>query len=425
MSAESPSTELLNEFRPLNSLTEKQLVVLRAKAELRSYEPGMVVLELGSEDGLEYFLVEGRLTLESRDGLSKEVSAGSERAQTAIARLQPRKYKVTADCFSRFLVVQQRIVDALISELPIDRTVEFSARDIHSGHEIEGIKHSFEADLKSNNIALPSFPEVAMRIRNLLDDPNCTARDIGNAIASDPAITVKILKTCNSALYHTAVEVTSCQDAVVRLGFDTTRQLVNIFAMKELFNSKNPVLQARMSELWSHSREVASIAYVLAEITPGMNPEKAMLAGLIQDIGTVPILEYIERYPDFMKIEYKVADILRALRSDIGPLLLKEWCFQPELIAVASNSENWMYESEGDKADYVDVVVVAQVHALIGKQAHKDLPRFEDIPAFKKLGDNGLTPEQSQKVLLESHHRIAGLKALLTLDGIPVAGESS
>lgn len=83
-----------------------------------------------------------------------------------------------------------------------------------------------------------------------------------------------------------------------------------------------------------------------------------------------------------------------------------------------------MYQSEGPSADYVDIVVVAQVHALIGKQAHKQLPPFEDIPAFKKLGDNGLTPEQSQKVLLESHHRIADLKALLTLDGIPVAGPS-
>ncbi len=424
MSADLPSTKLLQQFRPLNKLTEKQLIVLRAKTEIRSYDPGSVILELGSEDRLEYFLVEGQVTLESYDGRSKDIQANSESALTAIALLQPRKYTVTASEPCRFIVIQQRIVDALISELPSDRTVEFSVRDVHSGHEVEDIKTSFQADLQTNNILLPSFPDVAMKIRHLLDDPNCTARDIGNAIASDPAITVKILKTCNSALYHTSVEVTSCQDAVVRLGFDTTRQLINIFAMKELFNSKNTVLQARMSELWSHSREVATIAYVLAEITPGMNPEKAMLAGLIQDIGAIPVLEYVERYPQFMKIEHKVGEIIRELRSEIGALMLREWSFQPEIISVASNSENWMYQSEGPSADYVDIVVVAQVHALIGKQAHKQLPPFEDIPAFKKLGDNGLTPEQSQKVLLESHHRIADLKALLTLDGIPVAGPS-
>lgn len=420
MRAEKPSTKLLRHFKPLDRLSEKQLILLADKAETRHYSKDQSILELGSEDRLEYFLVKGKVSLESFDGRVKEIEADSESAKTAIALLQPRKYQVSALVDCEFIIVQQSVVEALIEELPKEKTVEFSVRDIHAGHETEDIEASFLADLETNNIELPSFPDVAIRIRHLLDDPNVTAKDIADALASDPAITVKLLKTCNSALYRTASEITSCQDAVVRLGFETTRRLVNIFAMKELFSSKNQALQEKMSALWSDSREVATIAYVLADITPRMNPELAMLAGLIQNIGTVPILEYLERYPHFMKIEYKVDEIVNSLKARIGHSLLAKWGFQEELINVASNTENWTYQSVGDGADYVDVVVVAQVHALIGKRAHKDLPDFDEIPAFKKLGETGLTPEQSQKVLLESHHKIADLKALLTMNDIPV-----
>lgn len=422
MSTSSPSITQLRQFRPLDKLSEKQLVLLAAHSELRNYGVESVVLELASEDKMAYFLVDGEVELESFDGRIKQISANTESAATAIALLQPRKYTVRAKKTCRFIVVQQQIIDALLAELPKDKTVEFSVRDVHSGHEIEDIEASFLADLTTNNIELPSFPDVAMRIRHLLDDPNVTARDVADAITSDPAITVKILKTCNSAVYHSSEEITSCQDAVVRLGFETTRQLVNIFVLKELFQSKNHFLQEKMSELWSHSREVATIAYVLAEITPGMNPELAMLAGLIQDIGTVPVLEYIERYPQFMKVEHKVDEIVKTLRARIGARLLKEWGFQQELVNVAEHSEDWSYASEGASADYVDIAVAAQVHALIGKREHKRLPPFDQIPAFKKLGDDGLTPEQSQKVLLESHQKIAELKALLTMKDIPIVG---
>lgn len=422
MSTSSPKIELLHQFRPLDKLSEKQLILLSANSELRSYETGEIILALASEDNLAYYLAEGEVELESFDGRQKQISARTESSATAIALLQPRKYTVRALSNCQFVVIPQPVIDALLAELPQNKTVEFSARDVHSGHEIEDIEASFLADLKTNNIELPSFPDVAMRIRHLLDDPNVTAKDIADAIKSDPAITVKILKTCNSAVYHTASEITSCQDAVVRLGFETTRQLVNIFVLKELFQSKNHYLQEKMSELWSHSREVATIAYVLAEITPGMNPELAMLAGLIQDIGTVPVLEYVERYPQFMKVEHKVDEIVRSLRARIGARLLEEWGFKQELVEVARHSEDWMYASQGDTADYVDIAVVAQVHALIGKKKHAGLPPFDQIPAFRKLGKDGLTPEQSQKVLLESHQKIAELKALLTTKDIPVVG---
>ena len=156
---------------------------------------------------------------------------------------------------------------------------------------------NFYHDLKSNNFTLPSLPDVAYRIRQIADKDETSAEDIANVVNADPAMTVKLVKSCNSPLYRGFNEVASCRDAVIRLGIQTTQQLVTVFAMRELFRSNKPELKKAMAALWEHSREVASIAYVLAEITPGLNKDHALLAGLIHDIGAIPVITYAENYP--------------------------------------------------------------------------------------------------------------------------------
>lgn len=416
----TPGLERFRQFRPLDRLSDKQLVLLAANSKQAHYQANDIVMAMNSADKQEYFLVSGQVELKSFDGRLKQISAGTESARTAIALLQPRKYEVTATQPCEFLIVSQHVVEALLAELPRQRDVEFSVSDIHSGHETEDIEQSFLDDLANNDLKLPSFPDVALRIRQLLNEPEVGVEDIAKALKSDPAITVKLLKTCNSVLYRRANAVTSAQDAIVRLGFDTTRQLVTIFAMNELFASKSPFLHNKMCFLWLHSREVAATAYVLAKITPGMNPELALLAGLMQDIGVIPVLNYIERYPQFMKTDQKVDEITKDLKARVGATLLKAWGFSGELIAVAANTENWQFEHGADQATYADICIVAQLHTLIGKKYAKNLPRFDEVPALKKLGTGGLTPQQSQAVLHESHEQIKELQALLGAEHIPV-----
>jgi len=414
------SIQQIQNLCPFDRFSEQQLVLAAANSQLKKYGTNEVVVELNSHDQLEYFLLKGHIELESFDGRFKEIIAGSESARTAVAHLQPRKYTVRTKTPCVFVIIQQTTVNTLLKDLPRDKSTNFSVRDLHSGNEIEGIEHDFEADLKSNTLKIPSFPDVALRIKHLLDDPNVTVKDIASVLNSDPAMTAKLLKTCNCPLYRTANEITSNTDAIVRLGFDTTRQLITIFALKEVFKSKNKYLQQKMGELWSHSSEVASIAYILASKTPGMNPEQAMLAGLMQDIGVIPILNYIEEFPKFMNIEHKIDDIILSLKSRIGAQVLTHWNFPAELIEVAKNSNNWSYQSEGESATYVDITIVANIHSFIGKKKHPKYPPFGQIPSFKKLGDHGLTPEESQEILHEAHQQLHDLQVLLSPETIPV-----
>lgn len=408
----NPIIKDLKHYKPLDRFSEKELILLSANTAIAEFESEQIIFEIDSTDHTEYFLKKGTVELTSIDGRVKKIEAGSESAKTAIALLQPRKYtaKALSDC--TFYCIKQEIVNALLAELPKQQGVRFSVNDIHSGKESHDIIQSFRTDLASNNVELPSFPDTAFHIRRLIDDPNCTVKDIAEVIINDPAITVKLLKTCNSPLYRTATEITSCEQAVVRLGFNTTKQLVTVFTLRELFKTDSTYLKQKVAELWDHSREVAAISYVLAKMSPGLDPELALLAGLVQDIGAIPVLNYIERYPQYMKVEYKVDAICKELKSEIGSTLLTQWSFQKDLIEVAAHSEDWQYDSKQAHANYIDIALIAQLHSYIGKK-HDKLPSLDKVPAFGKIGKGGLTPSQSKEILHESHEQIEEIKSLL------------
>src|SRR5690606_25533821 len=82
-----------------------------------------------------------------------------------------------------------------------------------------------------------------------------------------------------------AAKCDSVQSAVVRLGLNTTRQLVISFTLRDLFQAPTPLLKKLMAEAWQHSSDVAAISMVLAQHTKLFNPEEAMLAGLVSNIG--------------------------------------------------------------------------------------------------------------------------------------------
>ncbi|MCP5205709.1 MAG: HDOD domain-containing protein [Hahellaceae bacterium] len=404
----------LKALNPLGKLTDEQLVLLASRAHTRHFKKRSLVLERGSADHHEYFLLAGTVVLEASDGRKAMVEAGSERARSALAHLQPRQYNVLAASDCEFLVVAEEVLAQLLKEAP---SASYHGESRAAGGDANyELLMDFYADLKNNQFKLPSVPDIAFRIKDLIDKDCSSAEDIAKVVGADPAMVVKIIRACNSPLYRGFSEVESCRDAVVRLGMETTRQLVTIFSMRELFKTKRKELQAAMEDVWQRSRHVAAIAYVLAEITPGLNKDHALLAGLIHDIGAVPVICYAESYVDLWADEKNLREAIGELKGELGSTLLEHWGFVDNLIEVVNHSEDWLYESGHDKPNYADLVIVAKMHTLIGKPGQKDLPPFNSIPAFQKLANGGLTPQKSLKVLVEARHKIDEVLNLLGPD---------
>jgi HD-like signal output (HDOD) protein len=415
-SQESLPLRRLKEFQPLNRLTDDQLVLLASRAERRSHGPGQRVLERGVRDGLDYFLVAGKVELESVDGRKTVIEAETEKALNPIARLQPRMYEVTAVKSCEFLVVEQDVLNQLLRAAPVAQVEMDSGEGNDSGESEEHhLLMEFYAELRSNQLKLPSVPDVAWKVRRTVDKEDSTADQVAIAVSADPAIAAKLVRACNSPLYRGFSDVRNVREAVIRLGMRTTRQLVTVFSMREVFKTRQPTLQKEIEKLWRHSREVAALCWVLADHTTRLNPEEALLAGLLHDIGVVPILVQAEHHVNLFADDTNLQSAISELRADVGTAVLESWSFPPAFIDAVRHAEDWSYESREVEPQLVDVVIVAQLHAMIGSSQNEGLPAFDQVPAYRRLGDLELNASRSLELLTEARARVDEVQQLLSI----------
>ena len=88
------------------------------------------------------------------------------------------------------------------------------------------------------------------------------------------------------------------------------------FALKEVFNNDEPMIQERMHVLWEHSAQIVAICFVLAREIKGMQPEEALLIGLVHDVGAIAILNYIHKFPELAENETALEEARRRGSKD-------------------------------------------------------------------------------------------------------------
>jgi len=412
---ESLQLRRLKDFQPLGRLTDDQLVLLASRAERRTHGPGQRVMERGVRDGLDFFLISGKVELESVDGRKTVIEAETEKALNPIARLQPRMYDVTAVKPCEFLVIEQEILNQMLRSAPVTQVEMDSGDGVADESEEHHLLMEFYAELRSNQLKLPSVPDVAWKVRRVVDREDSTAIDVAQAVSADPAMAAKLVRSCNSPLYRGFSDVRNVREAVVRLGMRTTRQLVTVFAMREVFKTRRASLQKEMEQLWRHSREVAALCWVLADHATRIDPEEALLAGLLHDIGIVPVLVQAEHHVNLFADEKNLQHAMSELRADVGCAVLENWQFPKAFIESARHAEDWGYECRESAPQLVDVVIVAQLHSMIGSSQNAGLPPFDQVPAWRRLGELDLNASRSLQLLSEARERVDEVQKLLSI----------
>lgn len=244
------------------------------------------------------------------------------------------------------------------------------------------------ADLKKGTLKLPTLPDVAMRARQAIDDEHSTSSDIAAVISSDPALSARLILMANSAMMRGQTEIEDLNHVVSRLGLKMIRDLVTSIVVKQMFVAQSPATEKRLRKAWEHSTSVAAISHVLAAQYTKLPPEQAMLAGLVHDIGALPIITKAEKFPELLKNEALLDKIITKLHTTLGRIILTAWGFPDELIQVASEHENLQRDSK--QTDLVDLVTVANLQSYVGTDHPLTQKDWSTIPAFGKLG---LSPE--------------------------------
>ena len=112
--------------------------------------------------------------------------------------------------------------------------------------------------ISEKRITLPTLPEVALRVRDAVEQENSTAHEIADMVGTDAALSTRLLQVANSPLYRGRVPIESIQMAVTRLGMKLVRSLVVSLAMKQIFQATSDVLDSRLRAIWEKSVEIAA-----------------------------------------------------------------------------------------------------------------------------------------------------------------------
>lgn len=254
--------------------------------------------------------------------------------------------------------------------------------DSHMSTE-QAIAADVLAALEAGQLDLPILPDMALKIRNLLDNPNVSADHLVRLLAADPVISMHIIKVANSAALSNGHPVGNLRDAIFRMGYRMLRSLVMNITMTKLFQASSPLINQQLKALWEHSRKVAANCYVLAKQHRHLSPEQAMLAGLVHDIGALPLCLYADRQHSHLD-QATLEELIRKFAATIGTRLLQSWNFPTELVEIVSGHENLHRTNASGLADYVDVVTMANLQM----QETAKFVAWENVSAAARLGYN-------------------------------------
>lgn len=263
-------------------------------------------------------------------------------------------------------------------------------------------------DLKKNQLELPMLPQLAIKINQTVENKTSTAKSIAQVIGTDPALSAKLIQIANSPLVRSTKKIENVQMAVTRMGADTVRNIVTSFMIKQMFRSKNKLLQTMLLEIWSHSAHVAAISHVLASRFTDITPDEAMLAGLLHDIGKLPILGKAKNMTNLENNTAALELVLEKLHQPLGRAILESWNFSKDFTTAVFEHENWQRNST--ELDHTDIVIVANILSHIGKPSAKNID-FLQVPALGKLS---LDPESCITVLKEANEDILAIQRIFT-----------
>lgn len=266
------------------------------------------------------------------------------------------------------------------------------------------------AELSAGAVILPSFPDVVVRIRTALADPDTGLTETLEIASAEPRLAERLLHAANStALCHLGPPLTDLRAAITRLGARAVQSAALAFAIEQvrLAPALRPISQ-RLSSLWEEGICVAALCQAIARRTRS-SPDEAFLTGLLHGIGRLYIMIRAADQSPSLNGDPAFEELADHRHPIIGKAVLENWGFSRTMFdAVALQGD---YDpGTGDAADLADVLIagVTLAPALLGPETR--LASMEGIPSFGRLG---MTVEDCAAMVTHVEYQLGALHEAL------------
>lgn len=219
--------------------------------------------------------------------------------------------------------------------------------------------------VRTDTLVLPSLPEIAIKIRQLAEDPDVNLHKMADMISHDPALSARIMKIANSAFVGRSIQITTLQQATTRIGLRYIKNVVTAMAMEQLFVSKSALIKKYMDNVWSETKQLTALALATMQQYNSnfkyttVNFDTMTLAGLVYNIGALPVLTEAEKQLELFGDEQLIKDSIQTIAAPIGATILRSWGFPAELVEVAEHWKNPEFEPK--HPSYVDFIRIAAI----------------------------------------------------------------
>ncbi len=246
---------------------------------------------------------------------------------------------------------------------------------------IKGLESEFctlvKETVKHNTLSLPPIPEVLAKLHTLCNDEETTVRDVADLLLDDPSLAASIIRTSNTIMFNRRNII--CHDlltAVSRLGIMRVRDIATAQAIDELKNNTHCFEHECNITLSNSAMRSRQLAGTMALICQGfintstkpfrLEPEKALLVGLLADIGLFGLINEYQNYlnnGNYLDLDIALC-IFQHCCTEASPIVLKHWGFDKDYIEVSSNKK--MPYCNEQNTSYLDIARMAN-HLLLFK----------------------------------------------------------
>ncbi len=216
----------------------------------------------------------------------------------------------------------------------------------------------------AGNVVFPTSFDAALRLRRELQDANLPTARIASIVGVEPLVAAKLMRLASSALHSPdGTPAKDIRGAISRLGVDLVRTTALAVAMGQLMRSRDMERFSDMAQaLWDHSLATAAAARILARTHTRINPDQALLAGLVHDLGAFYMLYRVAQYPQLRASPESVRQIIVQWHESIGATLLHALGMTEEIVEAAVDHDQPRSAPEAVRT-LTDIVYVGNILA--------------------------------------------------------------
>lgn len=267
------------------------------------------------------------------------------------------------------------------------------------------------AELESGDIVFPTSIEVSLRIRQALEDPGININEVARLVGAEPVLSAKTLKLANSVAYNrSGSEVADVRTAVGRVGIDPVRMLTMSLIVRQMVDARaDERLRVMTHDLWQHTIHVSALSFVIARRLSRLNPDAAMFAGVVHEIGQFYLLARASAFPALLQREEELGGLMFSFSRSVGRAVLEALKAPAQIIEAVDDEA--MSGPVVPPRSLADVLFLAESLAAFPNPFCCEPPENEEVIADTVKAD--LDNETLQAVIAESQEEIDSIIATL------------